>query len=368
VVHWSRGGARVHNYATGRAVTISGSSLALLDAYSTWRSVRDAASVHRGGPLDRVRRATDRLHRDGLLTRSDDLPCEADARMARFGDWNPAAGFFHAETRNVVFAPFEESRAAQREKASEVARPPADFSPEGAAFLPLPRASTRTPAARAFLARRSWRRFGSRPVALQDLASLLWLTGGVQTWMTTDAGTFALKTSPSGGALHPIEIYVLARQVSDLDPGWYHYSGSSHGLSILLRHDAGVSVRPFLPTQPWFEGAAFILFFVAHYERALWRYAYPRAYRAPFVEAGHLAQTFSVLAADLGLAPFVSMALGDSAIEAAIGADGVTRAVLYAAGAGTRPARTAWAAAPAGVPDPPRRPNTIRRTAAARRR
>jgi hypothetical protein len=54
------------------------------------------------------------------------------------------------------------------------------------------------------------------------------------------------------------------------------------------------------------------------------------------LDAGHLCQTFCLLATWLDLAPFCTMALADSAIERALGIDGISESVLYAAGVGTR--------------------------------
>lgn len=357
VAYWSHGGLRVRNYATGRAASLSASTFALLDVYSTWRSVEDAAGRQTRFNVERVRRMTSKLLEHGFLLRSDQEPDAAEQRMRALEAWNPAAGFFHSATRDVRFAPLNEARTVQRAKAAEVPWPGATYTPDRAAMKPLPDPARRSAVTRAFLNRRSWRRFGPGKVKQKDLATLLWLTGGVQHWVQSDVGEFALKTSPSGGSLHPIELYVLARRVDGLDEGIYHYSASGHGLSLLDRHTTSVPVRRYLPQQPWFEGAAAIVFFVAHYERALWRYTYPRAYRAPFVEAGHLAQTWCVTATELGLAPFVSMALVDSAIERAIGADGITRAALYAAGVGIRPRGVDWAPSPEGLPDAAKRPH-----------
>jgi hypothetical protein len=60
-------------------------------------------------------------------------------------------------------------------------------------------------------------------------------------------------------------------------------------------------------------------------------------------EAGHLAQTFCLVATWLGLAPFCTMALADTRIERDLGIDGVSESVLYAAGVGGRPAGLDWA-------------------------
>ena len=53
-------------------------------------------------------------------------------------------------------------------------------------------------------------------------------------------------------------------------------------------------------------------------------------------EAGHLCQTFCLTATWQGLAPFCTMALADATIERALGIDGVSESVLYAAGAGKK--------------------------------
>jgi len=81
----------------------------------------------------------------------------------------------------------------------------------------------------------------------------------------------------------------------------------------------------------------------AVFGRPQWKYQSPRAYRAVLIDAGHLCQTFCLVATWLGLAPFCSMALADSRIEADIGIDGVSESVLYAAGVGTPPPGLKWA-------------------------
>jgi len=108
-------------------------------------------------------------------------------------------------------------------------------------------------------------------------------------------------------------------------------------------------VQRYLPTQYAYDDAAAVAFFCARFDRVIGRYPYARAYRAAFVEAGHLCQTFCLTATWLGLAPFCSMALKDRRIEQDLGLDGVAESVLYAAGVGVRPADRRDAAAPPGV-------------------
>ena len=91
-----------------------------------------------------------------------------------------------------------------------------------------------------------------------------------------------------------------------------------------------------LPGQPWYADASALVLMTAVFARTDWKYPYARAYRAVLLEAGHFCQTFCLTATALGLAPFCTAALADSAIERDLGLDGVTESVIYACGVGTR--------------------------------
>jgi SagB-type dehydrogenase family enzyme len=70
--------------------------------------------------------------------------------------------------------------------------------------------------------------------------------------------------------------------------------------------------------------------------RTMWKYQHPRAYRVVLLDAGHLCQTFCLVATWLGLAPFCIAALKDTLIEKELRIDGVLESVLYVAGVGLR--------------------------------
>lgn len=352
VAYWGPGGLRIRNYARGHDRLVFGRTCEVLSAFTRWRTTADAERRCPGITRRELDRTVRELHEAGFLVGELDEPHPGEAAMDGLAAWNPAAGFFHSMTRDVPFSSLEELRRDQQARAREHPWPGAVYAPAAPAVVDLGPPPPDSPLGRVLRDRRSWRRFAPASLRLDALASLLWLTGGIQRWVVTDLGTFALKTSPSGGSLHPIELYVLVRTVTDLDPGMYHYGCADHQLRLITAHASPPRITTYLPAQPWFEDASAVVFMVAHYERSLWRYTYPRAYRAPFVEAGHLAQTFCLHATELGLAPFVSMALADVAIERDLKVDGITRAVLYAAGVGARPAGLEWAPAPEGLPVP----------------
>jgi SagB-type dehydrogenase family enzyme len=74
------------------------------------------------------------------------------------------------------------------------------------------------------------------------------------------------------------------------------------------------------------------------FPRTQWKYQLGRAYRVVVAEAGHICQTFCLVATWLGLAPFCTMAFEDSRLEELLGIDGVTESIIYVAGVGSRSA------------------------------
>jgi SagB-type dehydrogenase family enzyme len=349
VCYWTSGRFILHNYATGRIVPATPFVCDVLNFFDDWRPASDlsTAVAADGALLGRLLRV---LERSSLLQRFDRPPHPAERAMSAFSRWNPQAGFFHTSTKDVRFISARAARANVRRQARTWPVPAPVKRYRRAPVIRLPRPVIDDPVARVALERRTWRRFSGRKLPLAALSTLLGLTAGVQKWVEVPVyGKVPLKTSPSGGARHPIELYVVAWGVDGVAPGLYHYAADTH---VLERLRAGVRPRQvanYLPLSGYFARAAFLVLFTAVFERQLWRYPYARAYRAALIETGHMAQTFCLAATSMGLAPFCLMGLADSAIERDLGIDGITESVLYAAGAGCRPRGSQWAPLPTGT-------------------
>lgn len=350
MAYWQPDGLVLHQFARGTRTVAAPPVITVLDAARTWRTAGELCAALPGASPAAMDRLIAALARRGLLERSTArTPDPRDEAARAWAAWNPAAGFFHQATRDVRFAPRATANDLLRRRARGGAPPPPAVTarpgaPADAVHV-LPPPSTRGDLARTLRERRSWRRLAaSRPLDLATLATLLGLTWGVQAWVEVDGlGRMPLKTSPSGGARHSVEAYVAVRRVAGLAPGIYHYEAAAHRL---VRLRAGLPARALaacVPHQSWMATAPVLVFMTAVFARAQWRYATPRAYRTVLAEVGHHAQTFCLLATERKLAPFCTMALADSAVERLLGVDGVHEAVLYAVGAGHRPAGVAWA-------------------------
>ena len=195
------------------------------------------------------------------------------------------------------------------------------------------------PAADAFFetlrARRTHRKFARGKVSLQNVAKLLQITWGVQGYVETNAfGKLPYKTSPSGGARHPGEVYLMALKVDGLETGMYHYHSRDHRLARLPARVNPRLASAYCADQRYFAGAAALFIMTAVFARTMWKYGGARAYRVVLLETGHFCQTFCLTATRLGLAPFSTAALKDSLIEKDLGLDGIAESVLYVAGVG----------------------------------
>lgn len=329
------------NFATGRTVSGSALTIGLLDYFSGWKSADDLIRQSRI-PHSTLRKAIAVLHRASILQRSGDALSPAEARMDQWASWNPAAGFFHFSTKDVRFASKANADRLVRERAAARPVPEPLKRARGRTLTRLPTGIDTGGFEEVLNRRRTWRRFGNTRISIDELATLLRMTFGAQRWVDLGAaGRAMLRTSPSAGARHPLEAYVVVRHVSRLKPGIYHYRPNDHQLAHIgewrSRFDR------YLPAQVWYRRAAALVLITAVFARTEWKYPFPRAYRTILLEAGHFAQTFCLTATALALAPFCTAALADSVIEKDLGLDGVSESVIYACGVGTRPPGVDWA-------------------------
>jgi SagB-type dehydrogenase family enzyme len=340
VVHWHQDSLRIVNYATRHTTEADPLVCELLNLCGQWRTLAEIESALSIGVSRLISVLVDRLVSFSLLVRSDRPIDSRITAMDSLGPWNPEVGFFHNATKDVQFWPRQRARDYTRTRLDLGDRPAPVKRYPRARIVSLPRPELHGGLADVLLARRTSRRYSSEPVTVAQLSSILALSAGVQHWACTPDGDAPLKTSPSGGARHPIECYVVVRDVAGLRPSIYHYASDRHALERIGGAVPVGRMKAYVPESGYFAKASAMVFFTAVFTRQLWRYPYSRAYRAALVEAGHVCQTFLLTATSLGLAPYCLMGLADTLIEQDLGIDGITESVLYCAGVGRPPRGT----------------------------
>jgi SagB-type dehydrogenase family enzyme len=336
-VYWSAAGLTLFDCRSGRRFAITPDVLHILGALDDWTTSRelDGRLAARGLRLGR-RAQLEGLIRAGLVERP------AGASRWPWTRWMPEAAFYHFGTRARHFLPDPREQDAElRARASE--RPP----PEPTKTLAGPRVVLPPPASlgsfsECLLRRRTWRNFSDVPVSMDHMATLLQLTWGVQRrGLVEGQGPVVLKTSPSGGARHPIEAYLVASRVQGLRPGAYHYDANTHELVDLRRTVSPALIERLVAQQDYYRGAAALIVMTAVVGRSMWRYPRGRAYRSILLDAGHLGQTFCLTATALQLAPFSTMAFREVEIERFLRIDGVSECAMFVVGVGSRHAESA---------------------------
>jgi putative peptide maturation dehydrogenase len=239
--------------------------------------------------------------------------------------------------------PLEEpDQARVREIINEIGEPPAPFhaaaNAEGVYQLPI---VNRTDGLYDLLVKRKTTRSFDRdqPMSVEELSIILYYVYGCHGYAPFLGDIIALKrTSPSGGSLHPIEVYLLINNVGELAPGLYHYYLKTHALELitrLSRQEATELATRFTAGQFYFGQAHALFIMTARFYRNFWKYRkHDKAYRVIFMDAAHLSQTFYLVCTELGLGAFVSAAINSVNIEESLGLDGFEEGAIAVCGCG----------------------------------
>jgi len=176
--------------------------------------------------------------------------------------------------------------------------------------LPEPRFESGVSVEEALKKRRSVRKYDGRALSLVEISQLLWAAQGI----THDRFK---RTAPSGGALYPLELYVVAGNVDGLAPGIYRYLPADHAITKTQDGDKRPELTGATLRQNYIGDAAACFVFCAVYERITKKYG-DRGVRYTFMEAGHAAQNVYLQGAALGIDTVVVGAFNDDEVKAVV--------------------------------------------------
>ena len=176
-------------------------------------------------------------------------------------------------------------------------------------------------------------------MTVEEFSIVLQQVWGCQGTAPVLGDIFTIKrTSPSGGCLHPVEAYPIVSGVEGIAPGIYHYNVRDHSLELMERLGEEESVAlaaDFTCGQNYFGTAHVSTVMTARFPRNHWKYPkQQKAYPVILMDAAHLSQTHYLVAAELGLGAYVTIAINSLQIEERLGLDGVTEGVVAMVGCG----------------------------------
>jgi SagB-type dehydrogenase family enzyme len=166
---------------------------------------------------------------------------------------------------------------------------------------------------------------------LADLAAVLSASYAVRSRRAGESR----RPVPSGGALYPLELYVVAMDVEGLEPSTLHYDPFRHRLERLGSVNP-TNVREALVDPTLADRAATLVVITAMFWRSRFKYGL-RGYRFALIEAGHVVQNALLTAAGLLLPALPLGGFYDRRLEELVGANGLDEAAVYAFLLGGRP-------------------------------
>ncbi|MCK5699136.1 MAG: SagB/ThcOx family dehydrogenase [Candidatus Aenigmarchaeota archaeon] len=155
--------------------------------------------------------------------------------------------------------------------------------------------------------RYSERSFKGLPVKLNTLSKIIWSAQG-----TTNEPK--RRTTPSAGAIHPLELFIISKDVTDLENGIYHYLPQEHALDPQKEGSFMESLACACFHQTFIQDAAFAIIIAGDFEKTKQKYR-ERGERYIFMEAGHACQNMSLMATNLLLGTVVIGAFNDKELR-----------------------------------------------------
>jgi SagB-type dehydrogenase family enzyme len=168
--------------------------------------------------------------------------------------------------------------------------------------LPKPHFKSTVSLEEALWNRRSRREFKPDPVSIEDIAQILWAAYGInQSGKGSISTSGRLKTTPSAGARYPLEIYLVAGNVTKIPLGLYKYLPRDHNLCRINDRDLRQGLWDAALRQDMILKAPACLLYTAIYRRMITRYGKRGRIRYVPMDVGHSAQNVYLQAAALNL-------------------------------------------------------------------
>jgi SagB-type dehydrogenase family enzyme len=338
LVTWRQRKLVLLNYQTQASASADPEAVKFLSLLEGWTRLPDLYLLLPEYSPQSIRAAVRELAKNTFLVGEGTPAAKRDADLdSVWSDWLPE-GEFHFATKDFDYS--DPPISFFKRYLAESPQPALLKSYRKAARVQLPRASApEGEFEQVLFTRKTHRDFSRGSLPLETIATLLHHTWGVTGKIDAPPfGQLFHKSSPSAGARHPGEVYMIAMRVDGLAQGLYHYDGLHHRLARVGSAKAVRNAVRYAADQDFVADASAVFIMTAVFPRVLWKYRFARSYRVVLLDAGHLCQTFCLVATWLGLAPFCTAALRDTLIEKELGLDGIRESVLYLAAVGTLPA------------------------------
>jgi len=153
-----------------------------------------------------------------------------------------------------------------------------------------------------------------QPFDIRVLAQLLFFSAGITREMKFDSGTYYMRAASATGALYPIELYVICRNIPGLAAGVYHFCPGDFSLTELRPGDFTRKLAAMAGGNHDILASPATLAFTSLAWRNAWKYV-DRSYRHWFWDSGVIAANLLATAISAGLRASLAMGFVDSDVN-----------------------------------------------------
>ena len=155
---------------------------------------------------------------------------------------------------------------------------------------------------------------------LATLSRILYLSAGITKRKRHAGGETLFRAYSNTGALHHIDLYLVAGELPGLSAGVYHFGPHDFALRRLREGDYRAVLVEASGRNPNLARASVVIASASTYWRNAWKYE-ARAYRHCFWDGGTLHANLLAVAGSAQLEPRLVMGFADRAVERLLGLD-----------------------------------------------
>ncbi|GAB1482527.1 SagB/ThcOx family dehydrogenase [Treponema sp.] len=176
-------------------------------------------------------------------------------------------------------------------------------------------------------ARKSRRKYVDKYFTDKELSFLCWSVAGIK----EHRRKFSFRTYPSGGARHPLDLFIYITRVEGFEEGIYRYLPIEHAVVRIRMGNQRQVLDAALLEQYW--DASIVFIWVAVPYRTEWRYG-PVSHKIIALDVGHACENLYLACESIGAGTCAIGAYDQEKMDSFLGLDGEDRFAMYAAPVG----------------------------------
>ena len=175
----------------------------------------------------------------------------------------------------------------------------------------------------------------TKTFTLKELSSILFFSAGITREMKYDYGTFYMRAASATGALYPIELYVICKDISpNLKAGVYHFNPADFSLTQIRAGDYRTTLAAVAGDSQDILTSPLTIAFTSYAWRNAWKYQ-ARSYRHWFWDSGVIAANLLATTISIDLDARIIMGFVDDEVNRLLALEGEKEASIAMVAIGT---------------------------------